>query len=210
MTHHPHDEIEAFALGSLDDATQREVLDHADVCPTCAVLLADAMAGVGALAALEEPRPMTRSMVQPLVPGVRGIRQTSLPAWLAGAAVAASFVLLFWNLQLRDQMPVVPIGALVHSHFTHHTLTGAGGDAKVLQALDGSWVYVVADHLTPGARYTLWQTRAGATSKVGDFVADRRGLASSYFDEPPGTIDSLAVTAADKRPSDDPGALRWP
>jgi len=82
MTQHPYDDIDAFALGSVDDATARALLDHADACPTCAVLLADAMAGVGALASLEAPRPVKRTSPDIGVTVLRPRRPVS--TWIAG------------------------------------------------------------------------------------------------------------------------------
>jgi hypothetical protein len=218
MTQHPYDEIEAFALGSLDDDTQCAVLDHADSCPSCAVLLADAMSGVGALAQLEAPRPLARPLVVPAAapsvatlpsPGVTPLRKVSTSAWFAFAAAAACFVLLLWNVQLRREAISVPVGALVHSHFVHHELKGPSGNAKAIQAADGHWVYVVADGLTPGARYDVWETRNGAPARAGELIADLHGQGTSYVEQQPGTIDAVALTPAGKDTSD-PSALRWP
>lgn len=208
MTQHPYDEIETFALGSLDDATARALLDHADTCPTCAVLLADAMAGVGALASLEAPRPVKRMSPDIGVTVLRPRRPVS--TWIAAGAIAACLGLILWNVQLRNEAVSVPVDALVHSHFVHHPLTGKGGDAKVIQAADGHWLYVVADGLSPHARYALWETRGGTTAKVGELVADQRGDATRYFEQPAGSIDGFALTGADKTPASDPLELRWP
>jgi hypothetical protein len=216
---HPYDDIEAFALGDLDLARQRTVLDHADACHTCAVLLADAMTGMSALAQLEEPSELTRPV--PAVGSVSQLSVRQLPTrrfapsvWFAGAAAAACLALLLWNVQLREEAIGVPapppIAALVHSHFIHHPLTGPAGDAKVIQAVDGRWVYVVADGLTPRSRYALWEKRGSDTVKVGDFSTDGGGLAAQYFEQAPAKIDGYAVTAADQTPAQDPRALRWP
>jgi hypothetical protein len=211
---HPYDDLETFALGGLESDRQRAVLDHADGCPTCAVLLADAMNGVGALAELEQPLAVTRSA--PGVGVVRSLRPArSAPlAWLAGAAAAACLALLLWNVQLRNEAigapHAPPIGALVHSHFIHHPLTGPVGTAKVIQAVDGHWIYVLADGLTPNARYDLWETRHGGTIKVGDFVTDRAGMAAQYFEQAPGAIEGYAVASSDKTPTQDPQTLHWP
>ncbi|HME82424.1 MAG TPA: hypothetical protein VKF82_10135 [Candidatus Eremiobacteraceae bacterium] len=211
MIQHPHDQIEAFALGSLDEDDQRTVLEHADACPTCAVLLADAMAGVGALATLESPRPVDRALARPLAAPVAR-RRIGAPAWVATAALAACLALLFWNVRLRDDALTVPVGALVHSHFVHHPMAGgpqSAGSAKVLQAPDGHWIYVVADGLTPHGRYALWETRSGATQKVAELTADDRGQAARYVEQPQGAIEAVVLSPGDK-PFTDAGALRWP
>ncbi|MBV8081635.1 MAG: zf-HC2 domain-containing protein [Candidatus Eremiobacteraeota bacterium] len=214
MTQHPYDEIEAFALGSLDDQTQRAVLDHADTCPSCAVLLADAMSGLGALAALETPRPLERDLALPFTaPAVAArvtpLRRVSLSAWAAFAAAAACLALLFWNVQLCNEAISVPVGALVHSHFIHHALRGPSASAKAIQAVDGHWVYVVADGLSPGARYVVWETRAGATTRASTLTANRNGQATAYMEQTAGAIDAVALAPEGKDPSD-PSALRWP
>jgi hypothetical protein len=211
MTQHPYEEIEAFALGSLGDAEQRAVLDHADACSTCAVVLSDAMAGVAALAALEEPRPMGRSLTLPAAPVVAR-RRIGTPAWLATGALAACFALLFWNVRLRDDALTVPVAALVHSHFVHHPLTGgagASGSAKVLQAQDGRWIYVVADGLAPRGTYTVWETRSGTTQEVAHMTADGHGQAARYIEQPQGTIDAVVLSPAGKTITD-VDALHWP
>jgi anti-sigma factor RsiW len=211
---HPYEDIEAFALGGLEPDRQRAVLDHADACPTCAVLLADAMTGVSALAELEEPLAVSRPV--PLVADARRSlpRRLAPSVWFAGAAAAACLALLLWNVQLRNEaigVPAAPpVVALVHSHFIHHPLTGSVGTAKVIQAVDGHWVYVLADGLTPNARYDLWETRHGGAIKVGEFVTDRDGLAAQYFEQAPGAIEGFSVTGSDKTPTQDPQALRWP
>jgi anti-sigma factor RsiW len=190
---HPYDDIETFALGGLEPERQRIVLEHADACPTCAVLLADAMAGVSALAQFEEPIALTRPA--PAVPaGSRSnvrqlpVRRVAPSAWLAAVAVAACLALIAWNVQLRQAamgVPAsVPIAALVHSHFIHHPLAGPAGSAKVIQAVDGHW--------------------------VGEFGSDGAGAAAQYFDQAPGSITAYVVTAADQTPEKDARALRWP
>lgn len=216
---HPYADIDAFALGDLEPDRQRAVLEHADMCPTCAVLLADAMTGVSALAQLEEPIELTRPA--PTVSAARRSSARRLPerriarsTWLASAAVAACLALLAWNVQLRNEaigFPAPPpVAALVHSHFIHHPLIGPAGDAKVIQAIDGHWVYVLADGLAPRSRYALWEKRGGDTVKVGEFSTDGGGAAAQYFEQAPAAIDAYAVTAADQTPAKDPRALRWP
>jgi hypothetical protein len=218
---HPYDDIDAFALGDLDLARQRAVLDHADACTTCAVLVADAMTGMSALAQLEEPSELTRRV--PAIADVSRLSVRQMPTrrfapsvWFAAAAAAACLALLLWNVQLRQEAIGVPapppIAALVHSHFIHHPLTGpaAAGNAKVIQAVDGHWVYVVADGLTPRSRYALWEKRGGDTVKVGEFSTDAGGLVAQYFEQAPAKIDGYSLTAADQTPAQDSRALRWP
>jgi hypothetical protein len=79
-----------------------------------------------------------------------------------------------------------------------------------LQAADGRWVYVVADGLSPHAHYALWETRGGTTAKIAELVADGRGDATRYVEQPAGEINGFALTGADKTPASDPLQLRWP
>lgn len=207
MTHHPYDDIDAFALGSLTPDQASELLRHADSCPTCAVLVAEALTGVAALAQLDGEQDVRRSLVTPLG---RRPRRFALPApWtVAAAAMAASIGLLIWNVNLQEGVPTLPIAAIVHSHFQHHELLGPSGSAKVLQATDGRWVYVVADGLTPRGRYVLWEKRGSAPAKVGEFSADGAGRAARYFEQTPGSIDGFSVTSVGEDPAS-PQSLNW-
>lgn len=212
MTVHPYDDIEAFALGSLEPARAREVLEHADHCPTCAVMLADAMTGIAALAQLETPADVRLPAPPPAVRrnAAAALWRHNASTWFAGAAAAACIALLAWNVALRSEIPRVPIASIVSSHFVHHPLTGASGQAKVLQALDGRWVYVLADRLTPRARYALWERRNGTLIDLGDVLADAHGQATAYFEQPAGKIDAFALVTAGQSPAQDSRALRWP
>jgi anti-sigma factor RsiW len=207
MMEHVHDDIEEFAIGGLPPERATELLRHADACPTCAVLVSEAMSGVAVLAQADGEKDVRRALVTPLV---RRTRRSVPASWAAtAAAVAACIGLLIWNIDLQQGVPAPPIAALVHSHFAHHELQGQIGSAKVLQALDGHWVYVVADGLAPRERYVLWEKRGGAQSEIGEFSTDGAGRAAKYFEQAPGAIDGFAVTTPGADPT---GArsLRWP
>jgi anti-sigma factor RsiW len=204
MNEHPYDELEALALGDLDPAAQAGVLAHAEACPVCAPILAETMRGVAAMA---------RSDGEITLAGDAGashalLRRAAAPprprasfGWATAAVTAAAALVLgVWNVQLRANAPEVPVDAIVHSHFTHHPLAGPGGSAKLLQALDGSWVYLVADGLHPGAAYELRVNDA----VVGDVNATASGTATAYFARPAGKIVSAQLSG--------PGgaSMRWP
>lgn len=194
MTDHPIDAIEAYALGDLPSAEAGALLAHADACPVCAPLLGEAMAGVAALGALDGDRAARGGQPK------RAARRAPRAGWYAaGAATAAALVLGVWNVQLHEAAPLVPVDALVHSHFTHHPLVGEGGDVKVLSALDGSWIYAVGDGLRPHATYAL----SIDGTFVGDARADGGGDITAYFTRPKSAIRSESLTG--------PGcALHWP
>jgi hypothetical protein len=214
MTEHPHDDIEAFALGALDGLSAQRVLAHADACPTCAVLLAEAMHNTDALEPTRERALKTEIDIAKAacVAGHSVEPQRRLSRWAVPAALAAAVVaLLVWNLNLslRSTQLVVPVASLVHSHFEHHALRGAVGSAKVLQALDGIWLYLVADGLTPRSRYQLWEKSEGTTHEVGTFTTDAGGVATAYWGQKPQKVASFVVArSADEATSG--GGLRWP
>ena len=216
MNSHPHDDIEALALGELEPSRARDVLAHADTCPTCAILLADAMNGIAALAQVESPMDVKRAApsvsARPVKLTVPESTLRTAVRWFAPAAAAVILALLAWNVQLRNDALGVPVSTLVHSHFTHHPLTNpkTAAAAKVLQALDGRWLYVVADGLTPHARYDVWETRVGRASIVGEFATDASGRGAKYFEQAAGSIDALAITQTGRSPEQDAHSLRWP
>ena len=156
MMDHPHDDIDALALGELDPARAREVLTHADACPTCAVLVADAMNGIAALAQVESPMDVKHTARAPRLVALAGSpvnagfarRKSAFQnavGWFAAAAAAVSLGLFAWNIQLRNDALGVPVTTLVHSHFIHHPLTNpkTSAAAKVLQAPDGRWLSLI-------------------------------------------------------------------
>ena len=224
MIGHPYDEIESFALGDLDQTVAARVLDHADACPQCAVLLAEAMAGTAALASGEGERALPADLGRRIAAAATSStstlararsRRPNLAYFAAGLAAAAAVVMGIWNLDLRSGAPSVPIALLVHSHFQHHELRRAAGasgtgSAKVIQAIDGAWVYVVADGLAPRAGYELWELRDGSPARAGEFVTDDLGRAARYWEQSPGPIRKFIVARQGLDPNADTGALRWP
>jgi len=188
MTEHPTGLLQSLALGELDRDETRTVMEHADACGECAAMLADAMRGVAVLAsASDEPVPSTS----------RTIRGRD-SRWLVGLLAAAVLVLGLWNVQLETTAASVPVDALVHSHFAHHALTGSGGQAKLIQALDGSWVYVVATGLHPLRAYDVQVNE----TTIGSIRADLAGNATGFWRRPAAKITSAALAGPDS-------SLRW-
>ena len=213
MMAHPHNEIEAFALGGLDEVTARRVLEHADACPTCAVLLAEAMSSAHALESGGERHLVkkTRFADSLRLRGAVGGPLAQRPPWMLQVATVAAVALVIVGsinliLGMRASTLTVPVVALVHSHFTHHALHGDGGSVKVIQDLNGRWLYLVADGLTPKARYDLFETANGDRREVGQFVSTASGQATAYWEQGPARIERLEVVAVGK-PST---MLRWP
>jgi anti-sigma factor RsiW len=219
MMQHPFDEIHTFGLGELPPENAEALLDHADRCPSCAVLVAEAMQGVGALASDTPPRasatPLRAHVQDTPVAAKRKPGRNLLWPGVAGLATAASLVLFAWNLQLRsDRSPIAPppVASLVHSHFVHHPLTGVGGagSAKAIVAADGSWVFVVADRLAPENQFDVWETRGGKQIKLGSLTSDDAGEGTAYFALPAAKAEGFALVQSGADPATDSMGLRWP
>ncbi len=213
MISHPHEDIEAFALGALDELEARRVLAHANSCPTCSILLADAMSTAAKLEPAGE-----RPLAAPIAMGAIAARPTagardpvaSFVRWASAfGAVAAIFALLIWNVNLRSNTLTVPVAALVHSHFEHHALHGGAGSAKVIQAIDGHWLYLVADGLLPRTAYRLWEISAGSPHIVGTMRTDSSGRGTGYWEQTPTKLSGFVLTPSDADTTS-PRALRWP
>ncbi|HYK53671.1 MAG TPA: zf-HC2 domain-containing protein [Candidatus Eremiobacteraceae bacterium] len=193
MTEHPTSLLQSLALGELDRDEARAVMEHADACDECAAMLADAMRGVAVLASATDT-PVTTTPVSSTSKTVRG-RDSR---WLVGLLAAAALLLGLWNIQLETTAASVPVEALVHSHFAHHALSGSGGQAKLIQALDGSWVYVVATGLHPLRAYDVQVNE----TTIGSIRADLTGNGTGFWRRPAGKITSAALAGPDS-------SLRW-
>ena len=219
MTTHPYDDIEAFALGALDEETSRWVLAHADNCAVCAAALSQAMRTVEQL----EPR----GTLELAGTGVRAAdvpfrsvpfeRATKLWRAAAVACAAAACVAILWSFNtvrsIRSTTAVelaVPIASLVHSHFTHHALHGPVGNAKVIQALDGSWIYLVADDLAANTQYELLEVTQGQTVRIGEGVTDASGQIAVFWKQPPRHIDRFQLNVAGANLFTPGSSLQWP
>jgi hypothetical protein len=200
VTQHPAEELCSFALGDLDRPAAEAVLNHADACQSCAALLAEAMTAVAAMTRAGE----SASVAQPAPAARTPHRASAAPWWVAGLATAAALALAVWNVQLRAATPYVPIAALVHSHFQHHALRGIGGSAKAILALDGSWLYVVADGLKPSADYAVSEKRAGHIVTLGSLRALPDGRAAAFWSQSPGGVNGITISGPNAT------MLAWP
>ncbi len=215
MNMHLYDELDAFALGALEPAEADRVLSHAEECPTCAVLIADRMRTVAALSSLAAPPSFREAAPNPdqhhpkFSALTKSSNRSARIAWATAAvALAACLALAIGNVQLHRNALQVPIASLVHSHFTHHALHGRGGDVKVLQALDGHWVYAVGDGLPAGARLTVAETIHGQQRVLGTVVVSNDGQFTAFWEQPPAHLDGFAVNGTDNNASQID--LRWP
>ena len=216
---HPQEDIHMYGLGGLEPADAQAVLDHADQCPTCAVLVAEAMRGVAALETDAPPRASAEPLrTAAVVPSAAArFKASGGRVWpaVASLATAACLGLFAWNMQLRSAVPPLaptPVVALVHSHFVHHPLVGApgAGYAKAIVAADGSWVFIVADQLAAENQFDVWEKRDGQQVQVGSFTADYVGEGTAYIKLPAAKPEGFAVVASGHDPSTDLSSLRWP
>jgi anti-sigma factor RsiW len=164
---HVNDEVEAYALGWLDESERAAVDAHLAVCDACLRLAGQAEETVASLsAALPQSRPSQALGMRLSVSRATGVRTT--PAWFSAArmralaplATAATLLLalggtLVSNQEMRGELARgdVAMTHVVHSHFLHVAMTPAQGEsvaAKVLFARDGSWLLVAADRPAAG------------------------------------------------------------
>jgi len=215
---HSFDDIQAYGLGELAPERAQALLDHADQCQTCAVLVAEAVRGVAALESDTPARESAAPLLTVAAPTSAAIlksgRSRTWPA-LFGLATAACLGLFAWNMQLRSAvspLPPTPVQALVHSHFTHHPLTGApgAGNAKAIYAADGSLVFIVADQLAAENQFDVWEKRDGHNIRLGTFTSDYSGEGTAYFKLPAAKPEGFDVVAAGHDPGADLSSLHWP
>ncbi|MBV8338352.1 MAG: zf-HC2 domain-containing protein [Candidatus Eremiobacteraeota bacterium] len=218
MTAHPYEDLEALALGGLDEQTSRRVLAHADNCPTCAAVLAQAMHTVNELEPQTTLALASRALRATDVPLRSSTAERAAKRWrgVAMVAAAAALVLAAWsvnavrNAHSNVAGPVVPIAALVHSHFLHHALRGTGGSAKVIQALDGSWIYLVGDGFAPNRKYTLEEMTGDVGGEVGQGTTNTSGQISGYWTQTRRHIDSFRLVVSGSNPLFQGSTLQWP
>jgi hypothetical protein len=219
MTAHPYDDLEALALGALDEEASRTVLAHADNCPTCAAVLAQAMRTVNTLEP-QETLPLAGTTPRPAqVQSWLRAAERAAKMWrgVAIAAAAAAVLLVLWSVNTvrtaRSNVsvgPVVPIAALVHSHFSHHALRGSGGSAKVIQALDGSWIYLVGDGFPPRRHYALVGMTGDEVISIGEGTTDASGQITGYWKQQAYHFDRFRLNVAGSNPLVRGSSLQWP
>ncbi len=215
MSEHPYEQFEEFVLGDLDQDSAARVFEHADRCPSCAVLLADALNAAASLSQAAGERVASAALHARITAAVTGPkvwerRRSRVLFGMTGAMAAAVMAMLLWNADLLSSTPSFPLSTIVHSHFTHHPLQGNLGSAKVLYAPDGKWVYVVADALAPHRRFDFWENRNGSFVRLGEFKSDRLGRATGYWEQDSGRLGQFAIVPAGADPLHNRDALRWP
>ncbi len=191
---HVQEQVEAYALGMLDDAERAAVDAHVAACDECTRLVGAAEETVASLtAAIPRARPpasLGARLASSLAgPAERTRARSSFPKLRALAPLAAAAVLVFalggtlvQNQQIRGDLAQedAALTHVVHGHFLHVTMTSAPQDAvsaKVLYARDGGWIYVLADRPPSGVRVVA--TVNGVERDLGPLVSD--GAVASLF-----------------------------
>jgi anti-sigma factor RsiW len=169
MTHQHISEEDAslYALGSLEPHLVQAFDREAFECDECAHRLADAAAALERIA-LEDLR--LGHAPRRLRLGLRRARPDRMIAICALAAALIVAVLAGWRMASLERSVAqndVAFATIVHSHFAHAQFTPttpAAPSAKVLYALDGSWLYVIA--VRPAQTVTVEAIRPGSPPQV--------------------------------------------
>ena len=195
---HLNEDAELFPLGVLDEDEARTVERHIAGCAACAARVADAELVAASLAAsLPAARPsprLGRRLQAALRPAGDGRR------WdLRSLALAAGFALALagvaWQtvaVERRTASDDLALVTIVHSHFKHVTMTPRSAQpvaAKVLYAIDGAWVYIIADR-PMGSLHAVART-ANGEADLGEL--DGSGQTATLLVRPRGRIESLEL-----------------
>jgi hypothetical protein len=207
MNKHIGDSAELYALGVLDASERHEIEAHVALWDTCARELGRAEAIVvsldsAAVVRHEAPKRLLQRIIAsadntpPLLSKELRLRgKLLLPrvtAWSALAAAMLLFVSGVWlvreNTALRTSIARNDLAfvTVARSHFRHTNFSGNSADAptaKVLYALDGSWLYLIIDQADCACRLNA-HTASG-----------ERDLGSPINE---GTTSTLFVTTAEK------------
>ena len=191
---HVQDQVEAYALGALEDSERAAVDAHIAGCDACLQLVGRAEETVASLTAtlpsLRPPAGLGARLTNSA--GISGEERPMRSPLLrfrafAPLATAAALALalggtLVQNQSMRGEL-TQENGALthvVHAHFLHVTMTPGPGEAvaaKILFARDGSWIYVLADRPPEGVHVVV--TVGGVERDLGPLVS--QGAVSSLF-----------------------------
>jgi anti-sigma factor RsiW len=185
---HVDEDLELYALGVLSDEERARVEAHVAACSQCSARLGDAEAVVAKLALAYPP-----STVAPL-----RLARIASP-WIAAAAafvlaVGITLAALLQTHRLQAQVGAddAVLATIATSHFNHaeFSKTAAGAPAaKVLNARDGAWLYVIVDAPLGGVHVV---GRHDDTAV--DFGAVRvHGNTATLFVRDPGTMSRLEL-----------------
>ena len=227
MTEHVLDDLEAYALGALDDASAELVAAHLAACPSCraeAASLADVVGALPDSVVLREPRPALRERV---LAAARAGTRASEPAsrvwsfgrvrvWPVVMASLASVVIVLTAADLsayrqlsaltseRDSYSEVVQslrqGARVWYMAGKDDFSGSGGTLFDPRA-DGKQPFVLFHDLPPiaaGKVLTVWLVSPeGTWARAATFLPDGRDVQAVPINTAVAGFDRCAVTLED-------------
>lgn len=184
MSDHIGEDAALYALGMLDEVSQRRVEAHAASCDACAALLSQAEDDVATLASAQTQHRLPQGFAVPVLPQPQATPR-SRPQWFSWAAAAAA-VLVFgiapsaymWeqNRAMHESMIAesAAMKQLADGRFRTASFAAMndGSDARVMYSPDGSWYVVVVRNATK-ALQVAWmhdgqRTMLGTAQPHGD------------------------------------------
>lgn len=170
-----------YALGTLDDTTQKSIELHIAVCARCAGLLSAAQDDVAEMAAAGPVHVPPAALLRPSLPPRRA--QVSRSAWLAAAAALVIGLLpsaYFWqenramHVAMSSRSDVIERLAQTPVHTVAFKTMQGGAVAHVMYPPDGSW-YVVLVRGASKALSVMWmhdgrKTMLGTAQPYGDLA----------------------------------------
>jgi hypothetical protein len=160
---HLDDDAELYALGLTGSDRSAEIEAHLAACDECRARVVAAESVAASLAAALPPMPAS-APVQTIAPRGRWLAPLATAAALVFAATAAfeGSAAHATSAQLATASTALAstntaLAALASSHFGHTTLTGKQhAVAKAIYARDGSWYYVIAEHVPAGSHVFVY------------------------------------------------------
>jgi hypothetical protein len=227
MTEHVLDDLEAYALGALDQASAEAVATHLAACQSCradAAMLAEVVAALPDSVALREPRPALRERVLAAArAGARGsepVRRSwplgRVRIWPVVVAGLASVIIVLGAADLsayrrlstltaeRDSYSLVVEslrqGGRVWYMVGKEDFTGSGGTLFDPRA-DGKQPFVLFHDLPPiaaGKVLTVWLVSPDSTwARAATFAPDGRDVQVVPINTAVAGFDRCAVTLDD-------------
>ena len=139
--HPPRQELEAFVLGSLDEAEAVRLAHHLDACPRCATEAATLEPLAAALAAVDDPLPPP-ALLEALVQEARSPQGLGPEPAIAAGLLGLGTLLLF--LAGGPAQTLAGIGATSRALVTLAEAVVAQGGAGILVAWAGMAALILA------------------------------------------------------------------
>jgi hypothetical protein len=227
MNDHVLDDLEAYALGALDQATAERVASHLAICGSCRADAASLAEVVGALpdsVTLKEPRPALRERILAAArgrahvpePGRRRLALGRVRVWPMLVAGLASIVIVLGaaDIAAYRQMTALTVErddySLVVQSFREggrvwymagkDDFAGSGGTLVDPRA-EGKQPFVLFHDLpkiTPGKVLTVWLVSADSTwARAATFTPDGRDVQAVLITTQVAGFDRCAVTLDD-------------